>query len=401
MDPDTTQPTSQAATRPDELPQHTRPSRDKVAELPEKQRTRALSVANHLEEELDNGNTRSAFLRITHVLQESDIRTQGNHTGWGVLQVEKTRQRETMPAHTNKPPRPPPRLAVSAPIIPKGVLSRPVPASPVGNAWSGEHFWQPQFSQSVPGSPTLTEDSAIYSDPIRRALYKSTVAKVEACTRELKVEAALHGERMADVECEVVAAMQVLEEKNAKFARDCEFPVPRDNEERLKEFAEEERQALVLNSVHHYADLKHPETWLQLEPSSLQLTTVLDYARANLRIVKERRKSAELEPSEQVYGLVYAVQVLEEKVKKLKARDEEEESDDETMDYGKFLKSINEEVAAGENRRGLRRGANENSLEERRLKGRAPSALSLEAWATELRDLNESEEIGVAISKDD
>ena len=378
----------------DKLPQHTKPSRIKVLELPEKQRKRAESTADRLAVSLEDSRIRAALLNISKGRDESHIRTTaGDRTGWAVLQVEKRGQRETMPteARANKLSGPPPRLVVSAPVVPKGGLLRPLPASPVGNAWSGEHYWKPQFSESLPGSPTQEEDESAQSDPARQAVYDSVVADVETYVRELKAENAQSGEEMTDAECDVVAAMMVLEEKNTLYASENELPVPKDVFSKVEDLGERQKGALKSNTIRNSSDIRDPGRWLQLEPSSLQYTTTLDYVHAGLRMVKEHRKSAELEPPGPASRLVYAVQVLEEKIRKLKARDSyEESSDDEMVEYGKFLKSIAELTVEGGQRSSFRRDVSESSIERRRLRGKAPSTLDLEAWASELKTLDGS-----------
>lgn len=377
----------------DNLPQHTKPSRIKVIELPESQRKCAESTVSRLDANFKTDHVAAALSQITKVRDESHIRAKrGDRTAWAVLQVEKRDQRETMPSETgaDKPSRPPPRLAVSAPLVTKSSLSQPLPGSPMGNAWSGQHYWKPQFSDSVPGTPVYDEDGCAQSDPIRQAVYDSILTDVDRCARQLKAELAQGGEHISDAECEVVAAMTVLEEKDTMFAMNNEFPLPKDIFLKTIELADEQQTALDSNQIRGSVDIDDARRWLQLRPDSLEPMTTLDHVQAGLRVMKEHTESAELEPSRPAYCLVYAVHILEEKIRKLKARESYEEgSDDEMVEYGKFLKSIAEELTVGERERSnLRRDVSESGLEQRRLRGKAPSTFDLEAWASQMKELD-------------
>ncbi|KAJ4354082.1 uncharacterized protein N0V89_005815 [Didymosphaeria variabile] len=388
----------------DKLPQHTKPSRIKVLELPERQRKRAESAASCAAVHFEDNHIRAAFLHISKVRDESHIRAKcGDRTGWAALQVEKRQQRETMPAEAraNRLSRPQPRLAVSAPVMAKNGLSRPLPASPVGNAWSGEHYWKPQFCESGPGSPGSDEAGCAHSDAARQRVYDSVVADVETCVTDLKAEIAQSGEQMTDAEVEVMAAMTVLEEKNAIYAIEDEMPVPKDVTSITKDLADDQKQALDQNLIRCESDFCE-SNWLQFAQNSLQPTTTLEYVRASLYMIKKRRRSAGLEPSEPAHGLVHAVQILEEKTRKLKARDSyEESSDDDMVEYGKFLKSIAEVLPKqGEKRSSIRRDVSESGLGRRRLRGKAPSTLDLETWASELKELEEKGGVNESSNED-
>jgi hypothetical protein len=122
-------------------------------------------------------------------------------------------------------------------------------------------------------------------------------------------------------------------------------------------------------------------------------------------MIKETRRNSELEPSERAYRLVYAVQIVQEKTRKLKARDGYEDSDDEMVEYGKFLRSLADVLPVGEEngssmmrdaieselekRRNTRRDVSESGLQRRRLRGKAPSTLDLEAWASKMKGMDE------------
>lgn len=407
----------------DQLPQHTKPSRIKVKELPEKQRKRAESTACHLAKSFEDARIRATLSHISKVRDESHICPErGNRTGWAFLQVEKRQQRETMPVETraDMPSRPPPRLAVSAPVMRKDSLMRPVPGSPMGNAWSGEHFWKPQFCESVPASPMWKKEGCAHSDAARKNYYASVVADVEKCVLEVKAEIALGDEQLSDAECDVIAAITVLEEIKAGFGEN-DWPVPKDILAKAKEFGQEEKKALESHPIHGHEDICESDNWLHFEQSSLQPSTKLDEVRGRLKMIKEMRRNAGIEPPERGYRLVYAVQILEEKIRTLKAHDSyANNSDDEMVEYGKFLKSLVEVLPAEEvddismassssdsefekgnisrrdvsecgieRKRDMRRDVSENGLERRRLRGKAPSTLDLESWASELKVLDD------------
>lgn len=425
----------------DNLPQHTKPSRIKVKELPEKERARAESIARHLSEDFDDTRYRAALSQITKVRDESHIRPKrGDRTGWALLQVEKRQQRETMPTktRTDTPSRPPQRLAVSAPVMLKQSLVRPVPGSPMGNAWSGEHFWKPEFCESEPASPFWEAGGCAHSDAERQGYYNSVVADVEKCALEVKFETAHGVVQMSNAECDVVAAMTVLEEMKESFGED-DWPVPIEIISRIDKFAAEVQEALSLNPIRELADICESSSWLSFEQSSLQPLTKLDEVRGRLKMIKETKRTSGVEPSEQGYRLVYAVQILEEKIRTLKLYDSyAHDSDNEKMEYGNFLKSLAEvmpwvnrketsitscssdnELGEGSDlsremsktsleqepllvraprtlaeRRTLRRDVSESGLERRRLRGIAPSTLDLESWASSLKVLDDKRKAG-------
>lgn len=375
----------------------TPPSHTKVLELPDKLRARAESTAQAIDLTFSDGPSHAALERIAHLRQESHIRIKpGDITHWGTLSVRKRHQRQTDPANGHgarvRGLRPPPRLAISAPAVPKGssLLSGPVAGSPAGNAWNGQHYWRPQFSDSAPGSPASIQDSSVSQrDPVRRAAYDSVLADVEMATRELRQDAQGNGERLSDADAGVVAAMNVLEEKNAAYElAQCELPLPQDVLARTREFVDAQARALEENSIQDEAELNEAGRWLQIGRDGQLITHVLDYAQANLKMLRERRKSAEMEAFERAYGLVYAVQILEEKLKRMKERvcvPAESSSDDEAIEYGKFLKSLRELDVGLEEQSPAKRVGSEGAAETRRLKGKAPSALDLRTWASEMK----------------
>ncbi|KAF1974455.1 hypothetical protein BU23DRAFT_93820 [Bimuria novae-zelandiae CBS 107.79] len=395
---------SRAATSPVHAPApqpeailFTPPSRTKVLELPEKLRPRAEVLAASLTADFAHSAARATLARITQVAQENCVRAKPDEEGpgWTALTVEKRAARalrRTFPPNAHgakeKSACPPARLAVSAPVMPRDALMRPV----VGNAWSGEHYWQPQFSSSLPESPAAEsegEAQAVHSDPVRRAVYESVQADMELCVRELKAEAFARGERISDVEAEVVAAMTVLDEKNLAYEAAYELPVPKDIVTRTREFGEAQTEAVAKYTIEDEKTLEDSGTWLQVGEETAHVTTPLDYARASLKIAGENRKSAELELCGPGLSLVYAVHILDEKIRRLENRGSyEESSDDEMLEYGKFLKSIQEEQRIGEENRRPRESVGEATIRMRRMKGKAPSTLDLETWADELKGLS-------------
>lgn len=224
---------------------------------------------------------------------------------------------------------------------------------------------------------------------MRRAAYDSVLADVEMATRELRQDAQGNGERLSDEHAGVVAAMNVLEEKNAAYElAQCELPLPQDVLARTREFVDAQARALEENSIQDEAELNEAGRWLQIGKEGQLITHVLDYAQANLKMLRERRKSAEMEAFERAYGLVYAVQILEEKLKRMKERESvpaESSSDDEAIEYGKFLKSLRELDVGLEEQSPAKRVGSEGAAETGRLKGKAPSALDLRTWASEMK----------------
>lgn len=416
-----------------------KPSVTKVLELPEKLRARAESTADAVEHHFfEQSPGHDAIRNITKFLEQSHIRVEPETTlgksepesepsdnrSLSSLSVAKRSQRQTVPpdAHgtAGRIVRTHPRMAVSAPVMPRNAerfKEKAVPRSPMGNAWSGEHYWNPQFSDTVPA--WVDDFAPPHTDPGRRMVYDAVIADMATCTRELKAEAEKGGGVITDAECEVIAAMTILDERNDDYAANCEMPVPREVTDKIEEFREAQAQALATHAVRDEDGLEDSSTWLQMNP--LQITTTIDNTRASMRMVKEQRKSAELQPSYQAYGLVYAVHILEDRIRRLKKTEGyEDSSDDETMEYEKFLKSVQEEHGSevegegsqpqtlgrlisegrlekrrlkGKEDEGLQsqtegRMVSEGGLTKRRLRGKAPSTFDLEAWAEQLKKMD-------------
>lgn len=397
---------------------HTSPSATKVAELPEKQRARAYSTSTSIGDEIENGHTRATYLRIQAVAQDDRVRV----TAAGLFsspyffepQPEKRRlgvgTRRTLPQRYASPwTRSPHRVVHSAPAIPQSVLARPVPASPVGNAWSGEHYWAPQFSPMSPTSEQLENGDIDYSttavQPFICTAYDAMYADVEARAFKLETEAHARGEQIPSSEIDVIAAEKVLEEKNAELEVNGGFPLPNSISSRILELALEERRALDAFAVRSLKELEGIDAWLCIDESTLIFTTILDRAKEALHMLKKRRKKPDIELSASAYSLVFALQLFEEKLYNLSAEEFEDSSGDE-LDYGLLLKSIDQELkeeAAKKqgDRLELRRNVELKAVEERRLKGKAPSALDLANWALEMKKIaGAADDIGRAITKD-
>lgn len=398
---------------PDRVPDHapdpsskpdpaffTAPTRIKVLQLPEEFRVRADSIAQALSLSFQLGPGNAALERVTQVCQESCMRRKpGDHLHWEKLVVEKRQQRQqrqTAPANAlggrMRAMRPTPRLAISAPALPKtrDTLDALIGVSPSGNAWSGHHYWKPEFSQSVPASPSAEEEQKfVHSDPTRRAVYEAILVNVAVCVRELRGESQHRGNPITEAEAEVVAAMTMLEGKNQNYDAQLRFPLPKDILAWAKEFEDAEVKILEEYTVQDEAELNDAKRWLQVKNEGREVSTVLDHTQAGLRMIWERKKNVETDMLSTIYGLVYAVQVLEEKLRKLKEKENAEDSGDEEMEYGKFLKSVKDEMGILDEGCPLQgRQSSVGGTEIRRLKGKAPSALDLESWATELKALD-------------
>jgi hypothetical protein len=336
--------------------------------------------------------------------------------------------------------RSPTRIVVSAPPparnqlhVPKSRLDIRVPGSPIGNAFSGEHYWAPispqpvtpraKKDESIPEGflPHQPEPSTSAYDAVREA---ASAYIAEYVTKAEKRGVSLSIEDMPKLE--VLAANHVFEAKNAQFA--ITLPIPHNVTAKIFALAEEESRAVSSWTIHDEAVLANSKIWLRGDGSC---TTILDSAKNALDMIK-RRKEFLLEIPEEAWELVHALQLLEEKEWKLVIGDEEmEEGSDHSSDEEE-LKSIAEVVRenkSGRSRQSLvattfsplrnpsaeRRNvslgltydqlegkqAGEGSArrygslgrtvdaEGRRMKGKAPSALDLESWAEHLRRMEE------------
>ena len=601
----------------DTAPQHTKPSRDRVRELPDRRRARALSVAAVLNDELHNGSARDRVLGVRQFcegtrlsIEDGNMRTRWSgaserqrrststgpraraggkrreeSTGSSVRAYEQ-RQQQQRQRHVpdgkgtvTSPPLPPlppaQRLRVASAgtqhvrrtsagstsaaarpgtrqrskstsagpgtgpgtggtqllLLPPGelrkplpplpplfvppppsaqaststgggrntLLARPVPESPLGNAWSGEHYWKPQFSPDTSfteedgegegegeggdggdgdGDGNNDDDDAAtepdvderaelecgLTDPVRRVVHAAVHEEVVEATARLAVERADSSPEGRgrgrgpgrDARSNVVnarllraaAALRVLQARNEHFAIHHGFPAPAEVAAVRDALGEEERRILVEHSVARGDELADWATWLCVEEEEgrvVAFSTPLDYAREELGGVWAKRRKA-VGVGELAMGIVFAGRMFEEAVGQLdgvggieeeEGEDEEGEDDgedEELVEYGRWLKSVQEElsrvdVGAGlqtavddDNTRIRGRGGEGEAIEMREvqqgagqgtgivgavmarrwssrkrrargIKGVAPSGGDLKAWAEELKALREADEV--------
>jgi hypothetical protein len=249
------------------------------------------------------------------------------------------------------------RLIVSAPPAALNVLDRKVPGSPMGNAWSGEHYWAPQFSPQIvtrqeKNKSRDPEDLLPRQSPQSQVAYHAVLEDVKFFVDKVMTEAESRGYPVSTCnkpETEVLAAKKVLEDKNAEFARESyTLPAPRSISSRIFELAQDESRAMVTFCIQTATDLSDVNVWMRVDESNLQISTILDSAREAVAMIKERRKSRDLEVSGAAWGLVHAVCLLDKKQWKLEngfeqVKDEESDSSD-GEGYEFFLKSIKEEI---------------------------------------------------------
>lgn len=455
---------------PEKAPEYVSPFASKVNELSEKKRARAIFKRSSVEGELENERMRTTYLNLLAFKNKDHLRVDEECDVEGSADVgavrgkkegERGKQNKERPRNTapeglhpafRAPLRPPAKLTVSAPTVPtvpRSVHDSTLPTSPIGNAWSGEHYWAPQFSPSISTAPSPGEKPsqcpAIAGCHLSKAAYETVSDEVDALSRRIAGEAALAGEALEEYEADALAAEQVLELKNAELTQDYGYPDTAEISSRIFQLAIEERQARQSFTIKSKEELRDIDKWLHIDEETFKFSTILDHAKENLRMMKERRKSHHLDLSTPAYSVLFALQVLEEKQERLRRSQSESESDDE-FQYGHFLKSIQEELAVDQHKRSssrtlystdtdslgwkknarfkdsttstmsgkstlveeerkelktdqkspaearsMRRNAalGRDVLEERRMKGKAPSALDLASWATELKRMEE------------
>ncbi|KAF2680188.1 hypothetical protein K458DRAFT_393159 [Lentithecium fluviatile CBS 122367] len=416
---------------PERLPTYIEPCTSKVNELPPKERTRAYSTSTKISNELENGLVRGRYLRMLaykgrdHMGRRRKARRTAstpNPTGpgWEGWSSPESGSEEGDHNHL----RPPERQIVSAPPHMQSTLDRPVLASPVGNAFSGEHYWAPQFE-----GVTNTRDPDDFLTPTQPqgvAAFHAVRESVQGLASEFAQEAERRGETLSRFECDELAARKVLDDKNAEFAQAGRLPSPSSIFDRLFKLSGEETRAITSFGIQTPEDLLDVNAWMRIDESTFQFSTILDSVKEALTMLKERRKSRDLELSVSAYSVVYALWTLYDAQRKLEESFLVDEESDEEFEYEEFLKSIKvimEEEA--KRKRGKEQGGGEGAgetkerrvaalgrafdLDSRRLKGKAPSVFDLLNWAEELKNLKgnrkevelDEEEIGRAITKDD
>lgn len=414
-----------------------------LGELSEKKRTRGISAAASISNELQHGPSRQTYLSILDFASNDPIRLRKLDTRSPQRCVAPPRPiplRNTMPEAAVPLRRQVGRHVVSSPAV----FGDHAPASPMGNAFSGEHFWAPQFRPRTRpvGTPPAPKD------PVSRATYDEVLCDVKAFTariRETKSSTVIPGivdegggktgfgtgdgenngmkcrtpnniaasscQALSDAAAGALAASQVLALRNAEFALGGSFPSPSALAARLEQLYADETRVLHEYSINSPAEMTNIDQWLSVHDESLEFRTLLDHAREVLRMARERRKSGDLALSLPEWGMVWAVRLWEEK-DALAREEDESSSESEGDEYGRFLKSVAEEMGNGgvgkagaeleddgtgdervlERERVLREKmtGEQNAIGKRRLKGKAPSALDLAEWAAELRRMEEN-----------
>jgi hypothetical protein len=430
-------------TTPEKPPLYVSPFTSRVNELPPKARSRAYSASSRVAEALERRIVKTKYPKMLAFKEINSMPKRGpSSRRTASTPISRSPPLETM--DTALPPghrgliRRPTRLIVSAPPIPQSVLGRLVPGVPMGNAWSGEHYWAPQFSPQlvVPREEIIRDPDDLLTpvQPVSRAAYYSVRDSVQSLASNLSDEAERYGETTSPNECNVIAAERVLDDKNAECAVSGGLPSPRSISSRVFELGVEETRATSYFGVETSADLRDTDVWLRIdETTPIQVSTILDSAKEALAML--RRKNRDLELSVPAYSVVYALQILEDKRRKWKRGSWESEESDDDFEYGMFLKSIQEELSEEANKREISGGTREVRVEgeqkqtkvkdgpeeetdprvkrtaglvNRRLRGKAPSVLDLASWAEELKKMEddseareEEGEIGRAITKDD
>jgi len=362
-------PLSELERHPLDIPKHLMPSIINVNTLAPKEKARAYASASRKYVELKIPDIREKYQSIVAFNQrEKPLRTalMSRRTasmpmpkGPGLLSVQKTAE----PQEKRVPGRSPARLIVSAPPAARNVLDRRVPGSPMGNAWSGEHYWAPQFSPQLvtPRSKNKSrelEGLLALQSPESQAAYYAVREAAKIIVDSITTEAEARGYPISICnmpETEVLAAKNVLDNENLEFSREAQcLPVPSTISSRMFALAIEESKAISSWGIDTATDLSDVSVWMRVDESTLQVSTVLDSAKEALAMIKERRKGKDLDISEAAWGLVHAVCLLGEKQKKLERGGKEEQEECEESDeegYGFFLKSIKEEIRDSVERR--------------------------------------------------
>ncbi|KAF2253872.1 hypothetical protein BU26DRAFT_561140 [Trematosphaeria pertusa] len=345
------------------------PFMSKVNALTERKRSRALSKASIIEEEIENGDARARKLRVMARKEEDLLRSEASTRLSGATITE--------------PEAPQPAI--------RAFFDRPLPASPIGNAFSGEHFWAPSFASEQVGkaAPEALQPPA---EAASRLAFDQVLEDIQALASQIAASATPTPEE------EVRAAQAVLTFKQEEFAELYEFPSPEAVALRMEQLAFEDKRALATFGIAAREDLDDVNKWLEVDEKTLEFTTVLDHARDSLKILRERRKSREIELSAPALGLVWAGRICEDKVGRVGREEGGGSDEDEEEEYGKVLKSIQEEIGGFEGGSKaevkLRRKFSERVINRRRMKGKAPSVLDLASWASEIKRMEEQKEEG-------
>jgi hypothetical protein len=410
-------PLSDLHTTPQDIPREQIPSIIKTNALDPDNKLRAYAAADHSYTRLEAPEIRDTLFRIAAV-KDADI------VGRPKAKVEGSRGRSVKVMSAPVPPSPaltairdgslspetqeevkgkgsrsPNRQIVSAPPtegnylqlhVSKNRLDRRerIPGSPIGNAFSGEHYWEGIPPQPV--TPYAIQD-------------KSTSEGELSCQPPPSTDA-------YNFVREAASASDLLQKVNANFAN---LPVPHDISAKLFALADEESRAVSSWTIEDEAVLANHHIWLQVQGNHHR--TILDAAKDALHMIR-RRKENLLQLPVEAWLLVHAVRFLEEKEGE-GVKGVEEISDDKSDDASDeelpkslaqikreskktvattFSRNVSHELAydqlEGKRDEGVvRRGGLGRTVdaEERRKKGKAPSALDLQSWQEHLKAMEE------------
>ncbi|KAF2638933.1 hypothetical protein P280DRAFT_519784 [Massarina eburnea CBS 473.64] len=293
----------------------------KVKALPSKKEVaQAKEVAEHVNNALDSIEVRDEFLRLVAFSLEDKVRDAMIPEA-----AEKLKAARKVTPQTLKGRLPTMALSHATPILGPPLSEhfafasrasilrdRPVPQSPIGNAWSGEHFWKPQFSPSPLHAelPLGTESPQCPGSPVSHSLYEDVLEEVSNLASEYLEESAERTVASAEIE----AAQKIVALLSAEIEEVYGFPSARDALTKVYEASKAKdsiERACTIRSVHN------TETWLWEDSATGEYRTSIDRAREELaKLNAKREKNGEFDLPASILTLVWATKILDDIVNK-------------------------------------------------------------------------------------
>ncbi|KAF1957438.1 hypothetical protein CC80DRAFT_592705 [Byssothecium circinans] len=372
-------------------PLFTRQSESRVNALPWKERVHALDVAKVVSRSISEENDRFGFHDLVSLRDEDKLRElpstaeEDSSTSKKVtLRSLSTRPEPPLPPPATPTPCPPlpERLAVSLPAV-SVLRDRPNPHSPVGNAWSGEHYWKPQFATT----PLRAESAPKAESPpaptsfLSRSIYDEVLDEVA----ELASQVLEDKPGMTQLDAEIAAATHIITLLIDEIDKVHGRPVPEDIRIKLQESYGQ--QAEIMRGA-RMISLDNKATWLWTDESTNEDTNIMDRARDQYKKLGDKmRKSGDFTLNGTAMTLVWATKIYDDLLQKQRKRSASTASTstsyrndssyhDETLtelglssdeeDYSACIKSITEELAESERRREARGRQRRRELEHLR-----------------------------------
>lgn len=242
----------------------------------------------------------------------------------------------------------------------------PLSPTPMGNSFASGGFWEKSSPLVEPRTPTAsTPPTPLTAMPMSPM---SPIVPTEAHSREVYNEIHRDIFNLARTICARRLSAQGSSISHERGSFPTSMILPKDNlvaaeivlanvkrgvrgpdpglPFKLQELAEEEAKTNEMYSLEG-AELDNVENWLQIDPDTKEMTTIVDAQRGFARMNRHRRKSGLIDVSEQALRMVWATRILEDAERAVEAQGDADSDVDQGYDYNNFLRSIKREVSSG------------------------------------------------------